>query len=374
MSNYRLTTFVILLLFAVQSYAQKALDTLTFREFEIQDTKVSVEKPYKKQRLDSTILNHYQLVKLSELLQNETPIFVKTYGSGSLATLSIRGTGASHAQLFWNGIAITSPILGLNDFALIPVSSFDEVEIHYGLSSLEDGSGGLGGSLQLNNTANWQNKQTIQIEGGVGSFGTYNGNGRIDVGNTKFQLQSGISINTSRNDFEYTNIALNDQPVERQENGEVIQYAFNQQAFLKLNSANILSVKYNYGFSSRKIPKIVTATQASQKLLDNNLRVMLDWSRVKSKSLLTVKTAYLYEQLRYSDSTIRLTSSYQIHSIRNQIRYKYNLSDWIIQGTFNNDIDHASSTNYADKITQIKNSAMLSLKKGFWDKLFFMLW
>ena len=218
--------------------SQKLTDTIAISEFEVAATKVSVEAPYKKQILGSSILGHYQCGKLSDMLLNETPVFVKSYGSGSLASLSIRGTGASHTQLFWNGISITSPILGQNDFSLLPVTTFDEAEIHYGMSSLEDGSGGLGGSLQLNNAENWNNKLKGVINIGLASFGNYSGNGRVDVGNEKFQLQSGFSANSAKNNFEYTNIAVEGNPKEKQENGELTQFNFFQNLYYKANQSN----------------------------------------------------------------------------------------------------------------------------------------
>ncbi|MBT6747308.1 MAG: TonB-dependent receptor plug domain-containing protein [Flavobacteriales bacterium] len=352
--------------------SQKLTDTITISEFEIAATKVSVEAPYKKQILDSSILGHYQSGKLSDMLLNETPVFVKSYGSGSLASLSIRGTGASHTQLFWNGISITSPILGQNDFSLLPVTTFDAAEIHYGLSSLEDGSGGLGGALQLNNSENWNNKLKGVINIGLASFGNYSGNGRVDVGNEKFQLQSGFSANSAKNNFEYINIAVEGNPKEKQENGELAQFNFFQNLYYKANQSNTISLKYNYLNSDRNLPKLVTSEQSSfQNLKDDSFRSLLEWSRIKSKSLLSLKFAYLYERLRYADSLSHVYTKFEINSVRSQVKYKYDLLGWFIQATFNADIDYAISTNYSDEISQSKLSGMVSVRKKVAERLLF---
>ncbi|MBL4651731.1 MAG: TonB-dependent receptor plug domain-containing protein, partial [Flavobacteriales bacterium] len=322
-----------LLSFPMFLAAQQIPDTISIPEFVITDTKVSVEAPYKKQVLDSTLLSQYSISKLADVLQNETPVFVKSYGSGSLSTLSIRGTGASHAQIYWNGISITSPILGSNDFSLLPVSTFDEAEIHYGLSSLEDGSGGLGGAIQLNNIARWNNKLSTTINIAGGSYGNYSGSGRIDLGNTKFQIQSGFSITSAKNNFEYINIAVEGKSLETQENGELTQYNFFQNIYFKPNQSNTFSLKYNYLNSDRNIPKLVTAKRSVQNLKDDSFRSLLEWSRIKSKSIVSAKVAYLYERLRYSDSLSSIFSHFEINSLRTQIKYKYDLSGWIIQST-----------------------------------------
>ena len=351
--------------------SQKLTDTIAISEFEIAATKVSVEAPYKKQILDSSILDHYQSGKLSDMLLNETPVFVKSYGSGSLASLSIRGTGASHTQLFWNGISITSPILGQNDFSLLPVTTFDEAEIHYGLSSLEDGSGGLGGALQLNNSENWNNKLKGVINIGLASFGNYSGNGRVDVGNEKFQLQSGFSANSAKNNFEYINIAVEGNPKEKQENGELAQFNFFQNLYYKANQSNTISLKYNYLNSDRNLPKLVTSEQSVQNLKDDSFRSLLEWSRIKSKSLLSLKFAYLYERLRYTDSLSDVNTKFEINSVRSQVKYKYDLLGWFIQATFNADLDNAISTNYSDEIAQSKLSGMVSVRKKVAERLLF---
>ncbi len=349
--------------------SQKLTDTIAISEFEVAATKVSVEAPYKKQILDSSILGHYQFGKLSDMLLNETPVFVKSYGSGSLASLSIRGTGASHTQLFWNGISITSPILGQNDFSLLPNTTFDEAEVHYGLSSLEDGSGGLGGALQLNNLENWNNKLTGVINIGLASFGNYSGNGRVDVGNEKFQLQSGFSANSAKNNFEYTNIAVEGNPKEKQENGELTQFNFFQNLYYKPSKSNTISLKYNYLNSDRNLPKLLTSAQSTQNLKDDSFRSLLEWSRIKSKSLLSMKFAYLYERLRYTDSLSDLNTKFEINSVRSQVKYKYDLLGWFIQATFNVDLDNAVSTNYSDEILQTKLSGMVSVRKKVAERL-----
>ena len=91
---------------------------------------------------------------LAYLLSKQTPIYIKSSGPGGLSTISIRGAGASHTQLYWNGISINSPTLGQLDLATLPVAFIDHAEIHLGASSVVDGSGGLGGAIQLNTSAN----------------------------------------------------------------------------------------------------------------------------------------------------------------------------------------------------------------------------
>ena len=64
-------------------------------------------------QIDSSILlvKHYQ--NLATALAMETPLYVRSYGAGTLATLGIRGGSASHTQILWNGIPLRNPMVGL---------------------------------------------------------------------------------------------------------------------------------------------------------------------------------------------------------------------------------------------------------------------
>ena len=102
-----------------------------------------------KTEIDSVLLSQSLNSSLAELLSKETPLFVKSYGMGSMATVSFRGTTSSHTQVKWNGLKINNPMLGQVDFSQLPVWMIDKVEILHGGSSLVEGSGALGGSIHL---------------------------------------------------------------------------------------------------------------------------------------------------------------------------------------------------------------------------------
>ena len=149
---------------------------------------------------------------LADLLSKETPIYIKSSGPGGLSTISIRGAGASHTQLYWNGISINSPTLGQLDLATLPVAFIDQAEIHLGASSVVDGSGGLGGAIQLNTSANYKNKLNTTFRKELGSFGIDKTLFSINAGNKKFQSKTSLFRNSSSNDFKYIDITTRKQP------------------------------------------------------------------------------------------------------------------------------------------------------------------
>lgn len=127
------------------------------------------------QKIDSVNLARFQYQSLSDFLQFQTPIALKSYGSGQLTTISFRGTSASHTAVLWNGLNINSPTVGLSDLSTIPLMGFDQMTIQYGSSASCVGSDAVGGSILLSSVPNWNNKGINAVIGGqYGSFRSSN--------------------------------------------------------------------------------------------------------------------------------------------------------------------------------------------------------
>ncbi|MBI5008667.1 MAG: Plug domain-containing protein, partial [Bacteroidia bacterium] len=130
---------------------------------------------FKTVRIDSAILSGYTNESLADLLVENSELFVKSYGMGGSSTPSFRGTGASQTQLQWNNININNPMLGQADLSLVPAGLIDRVDISYGGSSISDGTGGIGGIINLENKPVWRNGAIVSLSPSVGSFGHYSG-------------------------------------------------------------------------------------------------------------------------------------------------------------------------------------------------------
>ena len=76
------------------------------------DTKIEIDTLLKESLQHST---------LSEYIKGASPIFLRESGSGMTSTISMRGTQASHTNVYWNGFSINSQTMGQVDFNLIPI-------------------------------------------------------------------------------------------------------------------------------------------------------------------------------------------------------------------------------------------------------------
>ena len=137
--------------------AQSLQDTIKLELVLISGKRIFKNFNETRSEIDSLALAKSGTVRLSELLSQNTPIYIKAYGRGAMATASFRGTAPSHTRVTWNGLELNSPMLGMVDFSLIPVYFTDEVKLLHGSSSLSESSGALGGTILLENTPNWNN-------------------------------------------------------------------------------------------------------------------------------------------------------------------------------------------------------------------------
>ncbi|UPT66709.1 MAG: Plug domain-containing protein [Sphingobacteriales bacterium JAD_PAG50586_3] len=221
---------------------------------------------------------------LTELLQENTGIYLKNYGPGMLSTIAFRGTGAEHTALVWNGVTINYPVLGLADFSTIPANGFSSVALQHGSSSINYGSSAIGGALLLSNPMSYvvgsgfMNSDTLRTSATfeAGSYGRYFGAVSNIVGDKKFISRTTAQWLTSTNNFNFVNTFKFGKPTERQVNSALAQRAF-MQDFDFFAGASLICIKAWYNYTEREIPPTLTSNDTKAKQVDESIRLMADW-------------------------------------------------------------------------------------------------
>ena len=98
-------------------------EVFIFAQREISETGSKLTK------IDSVLIEKNVLNDLSSLISENSSIFVKNYGRGSLATASFRGTNASHTKVTWNNVCLNSPNMGMVDMSQIPIAIADNITL-----------------------------------------------------------------------------------------------------------------------------------------------------------------------------------------------------------------------------------------------------
>ena len=242
-------------------------DTVSIPEIEIKRAKGLENAGTSVYQIDTLVLDRENDASLSDVLSRYSAVFIKNEGRGALSTASFRGTASSHTEVYWNGISLQSPMLGQVDFSLIPVYLMDDIRIIPGASSLIEGSGALGGSIDLSTDFKWKKGWQISGLSGYGSFDTWNEMLHILGGNKKIQTSTRIYYNSSKNNFPFINkniASINPvtgeyiYPIQRNNNAEYLISGLMQGLALRFKHNWKLKAYYWYQYVNRALPRLNT--------------------------------------------------------------------------------------------------------------------
>lgn len=296
--------------------------------------------------VDSMILQRKITSSLSDLLSENTPVFIKSHGRGALATASFRGTSPSHTQVTWNGININSPMAGMVDFSLIPVYILDNVSLKHGTASIADNSGGLGGSINISNQPDWDNTLNVSYLQGIGSFATWDEYVNLAIGNRKMQWRSRLYHNQSDNNYTFLNKTIATlengklvNPIDTNRNAGWKRYGMLHEFFLQPRGNQLVSAKWWSQVADRNIPNVTSYEGPLNANLNNQVdkdhKFVADWSRHTNTSAMLVRSGYSLKNLDYFlrnqvaglGLVPAVFSESTQQSFLNQIGYNYTMSN-----------------------------------------------
>jgi iron complex outermembrane receptor protein len=227
---------VLILVILIENVSFSQLKSITLKEFVKEEVLSNLKTFSKVSLLDS----NSQFLSLSDVLESSSPVYVKKYGKGQLSTLSIRGNGASQTQLFWNGFKMNSPTLGQTDLSLIPLFFISKVNLNYSGASSMDGSGGIGGSIQLANKLEWKKGVHGEISQEFASFSNSTSGLGISFGGKRFYHQLKVLYQKGINDFEFVDISKKNKPFKKQENNGLKQFGAQYELGIQVNNKNLI--------------------------------------------------------------------------------------------------------------------------------------
>ncbi len=360
-------------------HAQAIFDTLNLIEFEVIAKQFQGGNTAKSQQLDSIQMREFDQQDLGDLLAAYTPAYVKSYGRGTIATVSFRGAGSSHTQVLWEGFQLNSAMLGQVDFSQVPNAFFTDVELLFGGSTLSNSSGAFGGSVNLSSTTD-ENKsaEKFQLEQTVGSFNTWLTSGQLNLRFGKLKSLTKVVHYTSDNDFSYYNNAILPFMEMKQQEAAYCHSGFLQHFELPVNQHATVYVKSWNQWFDRDLPPIMTNVFKQQKeyQYDFTSRSIIGWKFNRQKASFEIKGAYFHEYYHYYLNTISNDTTRHIDT-KNKINSYYlkgNATTELGNGyimTTGVDFDHQSveSPNYTSD--KVRNTAVVSvsIEKSLFNRL-----
>jgi iron complex outermembrane receptor protein len=356
---FRIIILVLIPLQSFEAFAQISMDTVQIEEVVIESNKLrNFTNGNKIQKIDSATLQNFNSANLGDLLSQNSQVFIKSYGPGNLATISTRGTGASHTAVVWNGFNLQGPTLGQSDFSLFPVSFAEEVEIQYGGASALFGSGAVGGAVYLNNNARFDKGISASASGSVGSFGTFRQTLNLKTSKKRFVSALKFFNYSAQNNFPF--ITDTHEKVRRQ-NAEVAQTGILQENYFKINKNQQLNFRIWAQENGRNIPSVIGSDKGFTSIKNNFCRLSSEWQKVGDKVNYFIRAAYFNEKLNYDSAAIDVSKTY-FKTFISEAESKISISkNSLFNIGINNTYNQASSNGYENK-NQNRTSFFASYK------------
>ncbi|HIP47701.1 MAG TPA: TonB-dependent receptor [Lutibacter sp.] len=229
---------------------------------------------------------------LTQLLKRHTNTYIKEAGSGMVASISLRGSAASHTAVYWNGIPINSSLNGQTDFNTIFSSTYNKISIRKGGGSVLLGSGAIGGAINLENELEFSNTTQGWVYGSFGSFQTASSAIKVKHASKKSVVEVHYNTLSSKNNYSYYDSEITN------ENGEINQYAFQLNTTFKLDNRNKIYLKTQYNNSNRNTSRtLFSSSNANLSYVTHT--ALLGWKNKKNNYQSELKTAFVKEDYTY---------------------------------------------------------------------------
>ena len=364
-----------LLLLSCGMFAQ---DTITLNAVDVSADRVKAQtlNPLMMKKVDTLVLQAKSTSNLSELLIQHSPVFIKTYGPGGISTASFRGTTASHTLVLWNGFQLNAPTLGQVDFSTIPVFLIDDIDLKWG-SGTSNNSGGLGGSVNIDNKTSFGKGLILDLKQTYGSFNTLGSFIAAGYSGKKVAFRIKAYRNSSDNDFLYYNTGLllpDSLRWMRQKNADFVDYGFMPEVSVMLGHGILTLSSWNQ-WNNRNLPQIMTnvlnenTEEWTNDFFSRNFlsyRLFWEGGKLQLKSAAFVENQHYFlktHPLDHPEVDVTSINSindalvlHQIADVEQQVFTK-----WTLKGKLQWDRERVNSNNYED----VKLRNMVSVYSAF---------
>jgi iron complex outermembrane receptor protein len=297
--KYNLALLVCLV--SVVSWAQfdrvQVLDTIFLSDLQLK----TFNSGQKQLKISDSVINAHNFA-LTDLLQQQAPIYFKQNGYGMVSSPAFRGTTAAQTAVVWNGININSTLTGQTDFNTLLTANMSSIDVKFGGGSVLYGTGAIGGSVHLHQNLAEQVDEQHQLQTAYGSFNTletrYSYQNQLN--NLKFKL--GYARRQSDNDYDIPS------QNRQNENGQFEMNSLDAVIHYDLSTQNRLKYFSNFTFGERNF-SLIRASDPKTKYDNVDTRNMLEWEYKTKKLQSKLKLAYLTEEFTFFDNLSRDTSS-----------------------------------------------------------------
>ena len=294
---------------------------------------------------------------LDQILQGETINYLKTYGPGSLSSISTRGGNAQQTSLIYNDFVINNPLNGAVDLSTIPSVFFNSINVLYGLSSSNQSNGGLAGSILLND--NPSNKNFVELGSIYGSYEQNTNYLKLNYSKKKITTSFNLFRKSALNNFKYLDLNNNEK---KQENSSFNHLAIMSKSIILLPKS-VFKVIYFGQIIKRRIPSGILESTSNAFQEDINNRVFLTFKHRFINSYIQLKSAYYNEENIYTDSIRSIFGNNPCKTFINQIDFSKSINDFnLLKFNLTNSLANSNGNNFNETAKINRTSFTSSFK------------
>jgi vitamin B12 transporter len=301
-------------------------DTLTTRRHRLPEARVRAVRPERfavgsqRVEVDSAALAQYRGGTAADVLGSRLGLYIKNYGPGQLATISLRGTSSQHTAVLWNGLNIALPTLGQNDLALLPISGNTQLAVQAGPAAALYGSGAVGGAILLRTEPDWRPGLRGSVQADAGSFGLRGGSLEARTASPTLAVRVAASYRQAQNDYPYylrqpTGLAR----YTMQNAALRHQWSFSPDLAWRVGAAGELTAAAWITDADREIQQGTSIAGSNAREIDQSRRFVLGYRRATGGGQWAVRGAWFEDIINYSDQGA--ISNSRVRTTQGQVEY-----------------------------------------------------
>lgn len=255
---------------------------------------------------------------VADLLNQSGVAFIKNYGPGQIATLSMRGGSAQQTAILWNGLSMAHPGLGLVDFSYLPSGFFNQVDVLPGVGG-NLGNAAITGAINLKNHARFDEHENYTASTMLGSFGFRQTQIGMKKGNEKWSFDLNGMLNEAQNDFNYST-----QFGSRKQNHAAFRGLSLMGNFhVLIRKRSTISLGFWHQTFDRQIPATLVEFTSNATQQDLTNRAYVNFSTTKNRWSINARNGFQTFHIDYNNPLNQIFDITQTHQLINEVEFEF---------------------------------------------------
>ncbi len=346
--------------------AQYSLDTLLLNEIVVVEKVDYAKVPGQSSQDLSEIKDKSSPIQnLGEALEQNTSISIRSYGLSGISSASVRGAGASHTGVVWNGINIQNIQNGQFNFSSIPIASTDKIILVKGGTGAQVGSGSIGGTVFIDNKLQLKDCLKAELSATAGMFNQYGQYLLVEKSTKKFASRLMLLNSFAENNFTYINTARFGKPVDTVSNGGFSKKSAISNTKVLISHNSSIDVHIWLSKQHNEDPGTMVVAPKGHYINDDNLRSAVHWEWYNNSLAVDFRTAYLYGHMKYAGDIV---SNHHTNNQINEISFGQNNTAIKWKASLSQSYEWMTSTDLQNKPDRQKNS-IYGIGKYNWKRI-----